>query len=107
MLPGAGIAGRGPLRAAKAAAGLAAGHRRRRARSSTGWTPAAIIGFGGYPSVPPVLAARFLRRRPRVILHEQNAVLGRANRLLARFADQLALGHERTRGTCRAGRLRR
>ena len=42
-----------------------------------------MVGFGGYPSVPPVLAARMLRRRPAVILHEQNAVLGRANRFLA------------------------
>ena len=56
----------------------------------------AIIGFGGYPSVPPVIATRLLRRRPTVILHEQNAVLGRANRLLARFADHIALGMRET-----------
>jgi UDP-N-acetylglucosamine--N-acetylmuramyl-(pentapeptide) pyrophosphoryl-undecaprenol N-acetylglucosamine transferase len=52
---------------------------------------AAVVGFGGYPCVAPVLSARLLRRRPAVILHEQNAVLGRANRFLARHADALAL----------------
>jgi UDP-N-acetylglucosamine--N-acetylmuramyl-(pentapeptide) pyrophosphoryl-undecaprenol N-acetylglucosamine transferase len=43
--------------------------------------PAAIVGFGGYPTIPPV-AAGTLRNIPTVI-HEQNAVMGRANRLLA------------------------
>ena len=43
--------------------------------------PAAVVGFGGYPTVPPLLAAT-LRRIP-TIIHEQNAVMGRANRLLA------------------------
>ncbi len=43
--------------------------------------PAAVVGFGGYPSVPTMLAAA-RQNRPTVI-HEQNAILGRANRLLA------------------------
>ena len=43
--------------------------------------PGAVIGFGGYPSFPPIVAAS-LRRIPTAI-HEQNAVLGRANRMLA------------------------
>jgi UDP-N-acetylglucosamine--N-acetylmuramyl-(pentapeptide) pyrophosphoryl-undecaprenol N-acetylglucosamine transferase len=43
--------------------------------------PAAVVGFGGYPSIPAVLAAR-LRRIP-TLIHEQNGVMGRANRLLA------------------------
>lgn len=43
--------------------------------------PAAVVGFGGYPCVPAVLAAQ--RSRLPTVLHEQNAVLGRANRLLA------------------------
>ena len=43
--------------------------------------PAAVVGFGGYHSIPAVLAAG-LRRIPSVI-HEQNGVMGRANRLLA------------------------
>ena len=45
--------------------------------------PAVVVGFGGYPSVPTVLAAA-QRGACRPLLHEQNAVLGRANRLLAR-----------------------
>jgi UDP-N-acetylglucosamine--N-acetylmuramyl-(pentapeptide) pyrophosphoryl-undecaprenol N-acetylglucosamine transferase len=44
--------------------------------------PAAVIGFGGYPTVPPVLAAVW-RGIPSLI-HDANAVIGRANRLLAR-----------------------
>ncbi len=43
--------------------------------------PAAVIGFGGYPSLPPMLAAVHLRLPS--IVHEQNSVLGRANRLMA------------------------
>jgi UDP-N-acetylglucosamine--N-acetylmuramyl-(pentapeptide) pyrophosphoryl-undecaprenol N-acetylglucosamine transferase len=51
-----------------------------------------VVGFGGYPCVAPVIAARLVRRRPAVVLQEQNAVLGRANRFLAPRADVLALG---------------
>jgi UDP-N-acetylglucosamine--N-acetylmuramyl-(pentapeptide) pyrophosphoryl-undecaprenol N-acetylglucosamine transferase len=43
--------------------------------------PNAVIGFGGYPTIPPLLAAS-LRRIP-TLIHEQNGVMGRANRLLA------------------------
>ena len=43
--------------------------------------PAAVVGFGGYPTIPPVLAATW-RRIPTVI-HDANAVIGRANRFLA------------------------
>lgn len=41
----------------------------------------AVVGFGGYPSLPTMAAATLLRRP--TLLHEQNAVLGRVNRLLA------------------------
>jgi len=90
VLPGAGIAGRGALRAGKAVFSLAAGVARARGIMSR-IRPAAVVAFGGYPSVPPVLATRLLPDRPPVILHEQNAVLGRANRFLARHASVLAL----------------
>jgi UDP-N-acetylglucosamine--N-acetylmuramyl-(pentapeptide) pyrophosphoryl-undecaprenol N-acetylglucosamine transferase len=43
--------------------------------------PAAVIGFGGYPTVPPVLAAAW--RGVPTLIHDANAVIGRANRLLA------------------------
>jgi UDP-N-acetylglucosamine--N-acetylmuramyl-(pentapeptide) pyrophosphoryl-undecaprenol N-acetylglucosamine transferase len=51
--------------------------------------PSAVVGFGGYPTVPPVLAAT-LRKIPSLI-HEQNAVMGRANRFLAPRVDAIAL----------------
>lgn len=57
--------------------------------------PSAVVGFGGYASVPTVLAAR-LRRIPTVI-HEQNAVLGRANRLLAGGAARIATAFAKVR----------
>jgi UDP-N-acetylglucosamine--N-acetylmuramyl-(pentapeptide) pyrophosphoryl-undecaprenol N-acetylglucosamine transferase len=57
--------------------------------------PAAVVGFGGYASVPTMLAAR-LRRLP-ALLHEQNAVLGRANRLVLGGAARIATSFERTR----------
>ncbi|MBM3486651.1 MAG: undecaprenyldiphospho-muramoylpentapeptide beta-N-acetylglucosaminyltransferase [Alphaproteobacteria bacterium] len=50
--------------------------------------PAAVVGFGGYPSVPVMLAATQARRP--TLLHEQNAVLGRANRLLAPRVTRIA-----------------
>ena len=50
--------------------------------------PLAVIGFGGYPSFPPILAAARLGIPSCV--HDQNAVMGRANRALARWADAVA-----------------
>lgn len=50
--------------------------------------PAVVVGFGGYPSVPGVLAAQHLGVP--TVLHEQNAVLGKANKLLARKAKRIA-----------------
>ncbi len=52
-----------------------------------------VVGFGGYPSVPTVLAGASLGLR--VVLHEQNAVLGRANRLLAGRADAIATSFDK------------
>jgi UDP-N-acetylglucosamine--N-acetylmuramyl-(pentapeptide) pyrophosphoryl-undecaprenol N-acetylglucosamine transferase len=52
--------------------------------------PAAVVGFGGYPTVAPLLAAGLLGVPG--ILHEQNAVLGRANRFLAKRVDVIATG---------------
>ena len=65
-----------------ALAELARRHRPGARRCSRGSSPAVVVGFGGYPSVPTLLAATQLRLP--TVLHEQNAVLGRANRLLAR-----------------------
>lgn len=51
-------------------------------------TPSVVIGFGGYPTLPP-LAAAILRRVPTCV-HEQNAVLGRVNRLVAPYVQAIA-----------------
>ena len=59
----------------------------RRSASLQAWAligrlkPAAVIGFGGYPTIPPVLAAAW--RGVPSLIHDANAVIGRANRLLA------------------------
>ncbi len=66
--------------------------------------PVLAVGFGGYPSVPPILAAG-MAGVPTVI-HEQNAVLGRANRRLARGARAFALSFEYTARLSDAGAAR-
>ena len=53
--------------------------------------PSAVVGFGGYPALPALLAAR-AARIPAVI-HEQNAVLGRVNRLLAGRVQAIATAY--------------
>jgi UDP-N-acetylglucosamine--N-acetylmuramyl-(pentapeptide) pyrophosphoryl-undecaprenol N-acetylglucosamine transferase len=57
--------------------------------------PAAVVGFGGYPAFPPLVAAR-LRGIPTAV-HEQNAVLGRANRMLATRVSAIATSFEPTK----------
>ena len=56
---------------------------------------AAIVGFGGYPSLPPLLAASALGVP--TVLHEQNAVFGRTNRLMAGRATRIATSFANTR----------
>jgi UDP-N-acetylglucosamine--N-acetylmuramyl-(pentapeptide) pyrophosphoryl-undecaprenol N-acetylglucosamine transferase len=55
--------------------------------------PSAIIGFGGYPALPALLAAT-AAKLPSVV-HEQNAVLGRVNRLLAGRVDAIATSYDK------------
>ncbi|MBF9031869.1 undecaprenyldiphospho-muramoylpentapeptide beta-N-acetylglucosaminyltransferase [Rhodobacterales bacterium HKCCE3408] len=52
--------------------------------------PAAVIGFGGYPSIPAMSAAR-LTGRPRLV-HEQNGILGKVNKVFARRVEAVACG---------------
>ena len=52
--------------------------------------PDVVVGFGGYPAIPAVTAAWILRL-PRMI-HEQNGVLGRVNKLFAKRVDTVACG---------------
>lgn len=67
--------------------------------------PAAAATFGGYASAPAALAAA--AARVPLLVHEQNAVFGRANRLVARFARVVALSFEATREVPAGGRFRR
>lgn len=90
VLRGAGVAGRGPIRALRAGLTLLASAWKARTILQ-GVQPDAVIGFGGYPSIPPLLGARLLgRKHPALIIHEGNAVLGKANAVLSRFADVIA-----------------
>ncbi len=52
--------------------------------------PAVVVGFGGYPSIPALAAATMLKL-PRMI-HEQNGVLGRVNKVFATRVDAIACG---------------
>ncbi len=61
--------------------------------------PRLTVGFGGYASVPPLFAAAKQGRA--TLIHEANAVLGRANRLLAPRAGAIATSFEATRGLTR------
>ena len=87
LIPSATIRGRNPIALAKTVLTLGIGAMQalrlmRRIR------PVAVVGFGGYPTLPPLLAAT-LRRIPTVI-HDANAVMGRANKLLAPRVSAIA-----------------
>jgi UDP-N-acetylglucosamine--N-acetylmuramyl-(pentapeptide) pyrophosphoryl-undecaprenol N-acetylglucosamine transferase len=56
--------------------------------------PDAVVGFGGLDSVPLVLIGWMVRVR--TLIHEQNCVPGRANRLLAKFCDKIAISFAQT-----------
>jgi len=58
--------------------------------------PSVVVGFGGYASVPTMVAAR-LRRLP-AMLHEQNAVLGKANRMVLGGVARVGVSFAETRG---------
>jgi UDP-N-acetylglucosamine--N-acetylmuramyl-(pentapeptide) pyrophosphoryl-undecaprenol N-acetylglucosamine transferase len=58
--------------------------------------PAAVVGFGGYPSIPALYAAA--RVTIPIVLHEQNAVLGRANRAMMTKAKFIATSFPRVQG---------
>jgi UDP-N-acetylglucosamine--N-acetylmuramyl-(pentapeptide) pyrophosphoryl-undecaprenol N-acetylglucosamine transferase len=89
----AGRLGGGPVDAAHGLAELALGVVQAR-RLLRRLAPAAVVGFGGYPSAPTMLAASLLGLP--TLIHEQNAVLGRANRLLAPRARRIATSFPET-----------
>jgi UDP-N-acetylglucosamine--N-acetylmuramyl-(pentapeptide) pyrophosphoryl-undecaprenol N-acetylglucosamine transferase len=89
VIPSATFRGRDPLSLAKTSGVL--GHGLLKAYFMLPrLRPAVVVGFGGYPTVPPLLAAS-LRRIP-TLIHEQNAVMGRANRFLAPRMRAIATG---------------
>ena len=89
VIPSATLRGRNPLALTRTATLLTLG-------TAKAWSmlgrvrPAVVVGFGGYPTVPPLMAAT-LRGIP-TVLHEQNGVMGRANRLLAGRVTAIATG---------------
>jgi UDP-N-acetylglucosamine--N-acetylmuramyl-(pentapeptide) pyrophosphoryl-undecaprenol N-acetylglucosamine transferase len=93
-IPSATLTGRSPSAVVKTFSRLGLGFMGAR-RLLKRLQPAAVIGFGGYPTLPPILAARSLGIP--TAIHEQNAVMGRANRLLARFVDRIAISFTPTK----------
>jgi UDP-N-acetylglucosamine--N-acetylmuramyl-(pentapeptide) pyrophosphoryl-undecaprenol N-acetylglucosamine transferase len=86
ILP-AGRLGGGPIGWMKAAVAIVKGRGEAKALYRE-HRPDAVVGFGGYPAFPALLAASALHIP--TVIHEQNAVLGRVNRLLA--GDAAAIG---------------
>lgn len=87
ILPAGGIAGKGLKGRITGALRLGLGTMKARSLLKQS-KPAAVIGFGGYASIPATLSAKWLGIP--FAIHEQNAVLGRANRLVAGAAKRIA-----------------
>jgi UDP-N-acetylglucosamine--N-acetylmuramyl-(pentapeptide) pyrophosphoryl-undecaprenol N-acetylglucosamine transferase len=81
------VTGRGPLKRVRGLFELALGAIQAR-RLLGRLRPAAAVGFGGYASIPTMIAAGWARVP--TVIHEQNAVLGRANRVLAPRVTRIA-----------------
>ena len=58
--------------------------------------PKLVIGFGGYPTIPIIFAGKFLNTK--IVIHEQNRVIGRANKLMLNFCDKITTGHLTVKG---------
>jgi UDP-N-acetylglucosamine--N-acetylmuramyl-(pentapeptide) pyrophosphoryl-undecaprenol N-acetylglucosamine transferase len=91
ILPAGRLAG-GPVGWFRAARSIMTG-RAMALRLYETFLPSGVIGFGGYPAFPALLAAR--RDRIPTLLHEQNAVLGRVNRLMASRVDAIATAYDK------------
>jgi UDP-N-acetylglucosamine--N-acetylmuramyl-(pentapeptide) pyrophosphoryl-undecaprenol N-acetylglucosamine transferase len=91
ILPAGRLTG-GPVGWVKAAKAIMTG-RAMALRLYETFLPSAVIGFGGYPALPALLAAK--RDRIPTLIHEQNAVLGRVNRLMAGRVDAIATAYEK------------
>ena len=89
VVPSATIGSKNPIAIGKALLTLSAGFLKAR-RLVRRLKPVLVAGFGGYPTLPPVMAAASLGVP--TLIHEQNAVMGRANRLLAGRVKAIAGG---------------
>ncbi len=89
VLP-AGRLGKNPIALVKGLAAIWRG-RAMALRLFESFQPSCVVGFGGYPALPALLAARSARIP--TVIHEQNAVLGRVNRLLAKRVDAIATAY--------------
>ena len=87
----AGRLGGGPIGMIKAVFSVLKGRKAARALYRD-FTPDVVVGFGGYPAFPALLAAK--AEGIPTVLHEQNAVLGRVNRLLAGNAKAVATAYK-------------
>lgn len=92
VLPAGRIGGLNPIGWAKGLSAILEG-RRMALRLFESFQPSCVVGFGGYPALPALLAAT-AAGIPSVI-HEQNAVLGRVNRMLAKRVDAIATAYRR------------
>ncbi len=88
---GQGIAGRGLMGLVRGAVALGLGVMQAR-KILAQLKPSAVVGFGGYASAPAMFAA--VQLGIPTVVHEQNAVLGRANRLLARRVNRVCTSFE-------------
>lgn len=88
------LASKSPLAVAKTSFTLGRGFLSARALLKR-IAPKTVIGFGGYPTFPPMFAAAHLGVP--TVLHEQNAVLGRANKMLAKRVTAIATSFERVK----------
>jgi undecaprenyldiphospho-muramoylpentapeptide beta-N-acetylglucosaminyltransferase len=95
VLPPGRIAGKNPVGWLKGARGVYEG-RRMALRLFETFQPSVVVGFGGYPALPTLLAANSAKIP--TVLHEQNAVLGRVNRYFADKVDALATSFEQVDG---------
>lgn len=94
-VPSATLASKSPVSVARTLFKLGSGLKR--AMQLMGEVkPSVVIGFGGYPTVPPLLAASI--KGIATAAHEQNAILGRANKMLAGRIKAIATSFEATRG---------
>ncbi|MCB1556034.1 MAG: undecaprenyldiphospho-muramoylpentapeptide beta-N-acetylglucosaminyltransferase [Alphaproteobacteria bacterium] len=91
----AGTLGRGIIAKIKGLAGLAAGLVQARILIAR-LKPSVVVGFGGYPSFPALRAAQSIRIP--TVIHQSDAVLGKANAMLAPRTDRIALSWPDTKG---------